>query len=65
MSNAQAFCWGIWSLVLFTVVLACLCGSISINGISLTAGWHRWAICIGSVLWLAVIIHSAFWGGTK
>ena len=64
MSNAQAFWWGVWSLVLFTVMLGCVRGSISIDGISLTAGWHRWAICIGSGLWLAVIIHSVFWGGT-
>lgn len=65
MSNAQAFWWGIWSWLLFKVVLWCVSGSISIDGISLTEGWQRWAICIGCVLWLAVIIRSVFWGGTR
>lgn len=64
MNKLDAFLWGIWSAFLVTILLCCLFGNFVIDGISLTTGWHRWAIGIGCALWLAVIFHSLFWGGT-
>jgi len=61
MSNGYAFFWGGISLVIFVVLLCCLFGSISMNDLSLTDGWHRWAIIVVCVLLLAVIIHGVFW----
>ena len=61
MSSGYAFFWGGISLIIFVVLLGCLFGSASVNGLSLTEGWHRWAIIVSCVLLLAVIVHGVFW----
>lgn len=65
MSNVQAFWYGFWSLIILTVMVGCVWGDVTINGINMTMGWHRWAIGIACALVLAVIIHSVFWGGGR
>jgi hypothetical protein len=61
MSNGYAFFWGAISLIIFVVLLGGLFGSVSVNDLSLTEGWHRWAIIVVCVILLALIIHSVFW----
>lgn len=61
MSKGYAFFWGAIYLIVLVVLLGCLFGSVSVNDLSLTEGWHRWVSIVVCILLLALIIHSVFW----
>lgn len=61
MSNSNIFIWGGFAMIIVMLFIACLFGSVKIDGLSLTDGWHRWAIVTACALWLVVILHGVFY----